>query len=161
MSLLAGGGGGLGGRILGVAFIVLTLGGLVVLPGTVLLVRFLRGIPDVRLDEQGLVWGRDRTRDLTLDWADVEAVEIRPNRSGLGIDRVFIFTTRPGPAAPAVRSRLGRFTAAVNRATFGSAFAVSTQFDDCPWPELRALVASRLPDVPIVEADAVGAPRRG
>jgi hypothetical protein len=152
LSLLAGGGGGLAGRLLAVAFIVVTLGGLVVLPGTTLIVRYLRGIPDVRVDELGLTWGRDRSRDLALDWVDVERVEIRIHNSGLGDDRVFVLTPLAGSGSPA-GGRLGRFTAAVNRLTFGSPFAVSTQFEDCPWTELRDLIAARLPGTPIVETD--------
>jgi len=149
---LVGGDGSLLGRLIGVAFIVLTLGGLVVLPGTILLARWLRGIPDVRVDELGLIWGRDRSRDLALAWPNIAGVEIRINDSGLGKDRVFVFTPLPGTGSVA-RSRLGRFTAAVNRLMFGSPFAVSTLFENCPWTELRDLVATRLPGVPIDETD--------
>jgi hypothetical protein len=48
--------------VLGVVFIVATLGGLVVVPGVLLLRRYARGIPDLRLDDRRILASMNRLR---------------------------------------------------------------------------------------------------
>jgi hypothetical protein len=133
------------------AFIVATLGGLVVVPGVAMLGRLARGVPVVRIDDTGVVWGRDRSRDLSIDWADIESAAARSVRSQGFTERAFVLMPRPGAAAPAPGTLYGRFVAASNRAAHRTPFAISTRMLDGSWEEIRAALAGHLGERLIVE----------
>ena len=141
--ILAAGRGPLGG-ILGVAFLAAVLGGLIVVPGTVVLTRLARGVPDVRIDTQGIVWGSDRSRDLAIDWSDVEAVVIGRQKTQYMTDRLFVIRPRAGRTIPRPRTVYGRLMAIANRMTTRSRFAISTMTTDQPWDEIRATIEAHL-----------------
>lgn len=135
-------------EILTAIFIVGVLGGLIVVPGTALLVRQARGVPDVRFDERGVVWGRDRARDLAIDWADVERVISKKQETQYLTDRVFVLRPRPGASGTAATTVFGRVLGAMNRLTYGSPYTISSLVADRPWEEIRRLLAAYLPDRP-------------
>jgi hypothetical protein len=41
------------------------------------LMRVWDGTPFLRIDRQGLVWGRDRHRDIALDWTEIKRIETK------------------------------------------------------------------------------------
>jgi hypothetical protein len=133
-------------RILIVVVIVAVLGGLIVVPGTALLVRTARGVPDVRFDETGVVWGRDRSRDLSIDWADIEAVTARTHETEHLTDRVFVLRPRPGRSGTRAKTLYGRVMGAGNRIMYGSPFTISTIVADHSWDAILQVLAAHLPN---------------
>ncbi len=133
-------------RILIVVVLVAVLGGLIVVPGTALLVRHARGVPDVRLDDQGVVWGRDRLRDLSIDWADIERVAAKEHRTEHMTDRVFVLRPRSGRSGRPAKTIYGRLMGAGNRLMYGSPFAISTVVADRSWDEILRVLAAHLPN---------------
>jgi hypothetical protein len=133
--------------ILGVVFITATLGGLVVVPGVLLLGRYARGIPDVRLDERGIVWGRDRACEQSLDWAAIERV-ITKRIEGDMPERAFILRIRPDGSGSRATSVDGRILTSMNRLRYGTTFAISTLGADRSWEDIRAALGAHLPDRP-------------
>jgi hypothetical protein len=127
-----------------VVFLVATLGGLVVLPGTILMLRAARGIPDLLIDERGIVWGRDRRRDQSLDWDDVAAV-ITKRIGGDMPERAFILRIRPGGSGSRAVSRGGRILISMNRLRYGTTWSISTAGADHAWKEIRAALGEHLP----------------
>jgi hypothetical protein len=134
---------GLGG-MLTVAFIVAILGGMIVVPGIAILTRLARGVPDVRIDRQGIIWGNDRSRDLAIDWSDVERVTSRSQKTQYLTDRLFVVQPHAGHTAKPPRTIYGRFMALSNRMTSGSRFAISTLVVDHPWDEIRTTIEAHL-----------------
>ena len=139
------------GGILAVAILALTLGGLIVVPGIAVLGRLARGAPDVRIDAQGVVWGNDRSRDLAIDWSDVDAVTSRIQKSRYLTDRLLVFQPRAGRTGTPPRTLYGRLMAFSNRVTSGSRFAISTMVVDHPWDDVRATIEAHL-GRPVVSA---------
>jgi len=150
VAILAGRGIDLVGLLL-VAFIFATLGGLIVVPGAATLVRLARGVPTVRLDPQGIVWGDDRSRDLAIAWPDVAEVRLVVVTNQVVPDRVFVIRARDGVPRPTPATRYGRVVAALNRSQHRTPFAISTMGADQPVERVRAVLASHLPDRPIVD----------
>jgi hypothetical protein len=134
------------------SLIVATLGGLIVLPGSVLLWRLARGVPTVRLDSIGVVWGADRGRDLTIDWEEIEAVRGRVVQSQGFTDRVFVVTAVPGRTTQPARTLYARAITVVNRGMYGSPFVISTLTADHSWDEIREVLEGRLGDRLTVDA---------
>ena len=132
------------GGLVTVAAIVAILGGLIVVPGVAILTRLARGVPDVRIDRQGVVWGSDRTRDLAIDWSDVERVTSRIQKTQYLTDRLFVLHARPGQTPTPPHTIYGRFMALSNRMTSGSRFAISTLVVDHPWDEIRTTIEAHL-----------------
>jgi hypothetical protein len=139
-------------EILVALLIVATLGGLIVLPGSVLLWRLARGVPTVRLDSTGIVWGSDRARDLAIDWSQIEAVHGRVVQSQGFADRVFVVAASPDRPTSSPRTIDARAITVVNRSMYRSPFAISTMTADRSWEEIRAVIADRIGDRLIVEA---------
>jgi hypothetical protein len=144
------------GGILGVAFLAATLGGLIVVPGTIILGRLARGVPDVRIDGQGIVWGSDRTRDLAIDWSDIESVSSRFQKTQYLTDRLFVVKPRDGVQPGRPHTTYGSFMALANRMTTRSPYAISTMVTDHPWDEIRAAIEGHL-GRPVEEIQAPGA----
>jgi hypothetical protein len=138
-------------EILVVLLIVATLGGLIVLPGAVLLSRLARDIPTVRLDSTGIVWGRDRARDLAIDWTEIEAVRGRVVQSQGFTDRVFVVAGAPDRPIRPARTLYARAITVVNRSMYGSPFAISTMTADRTWEDIRMVIEGRLGDRLVVE----------
>jgi hypothetical protein len=132
-----------------IVFILVTLGGLIVVPGLVMLTRLARGVPTVRIDDRGIVWGDDRSRDLSIDWADVAGVTVRTVTNQVVPDRVLVIRPREGFETATPASRYGRVVAALNRSTHGTPFAISTVIADQPVEGIRDAVASRLGGMPV------------
>jgi hypothetical protein len=132
------------GGLLPVAFIVAILGGLVVVPGIVILTRLARGVPDVRIDRLGIVWGNDRSRDLAIDWPDVERVSSRLQKTQYLTDRLFVVQPRAGRTGAPPTTIYGRFMAIANRMTSGSRYSISTIATDHPWDEIRRAIEAYL-----------------
>jgi hypothetical protein len=130
--------------IAAVVFIVATLGGLIVLPGALLIVRSAQGIPDLLLDERGIVWGRDRRHDQSLDWDDVAAV-ITKRIGGDMPERAFILRIQPGRSGSLATSAGGRILMSMNRLRYGTTWSISTAGADRPWEEIRAALGEHLP----------------
>ena len=144
------------GGILGVAFLAATLGGLIVVPGTVILGRLARGVPDVRIDRQGIVWGSDRTRDLAIDWSDIESVSSRFQKTQYLTDRLFVVKPRDGVQPGRPHTTYGSFMALANRMTTRSPYAISTMVTDHSWDEIRTTIERHL-GRPVEEIPAPGA----
>ncbi len=120
-----------------------------VVPTAIFLVRALRGIPDARLDLQGVVWGRDRSRDLSIDWGEIGRVSVKVERTQYVTDRVFVLHPAAGRTGRAARTHFGRVLGRVNRFRYGTPFAISTVTADQPWETVRQVLVARLPEVPI------------
>jgi hypothetical protein len=133
-------------EILVALLIVATLGGLIVLPGSVLLWRLARGVPTVRLDSTGIVWGGDRARDLAIDWSDVDAVHGRVVKSQGFADRVFVVQGASDRPTSSPRTIYARAITFVNRSMYGSPFAISTMTVDRSWEEIRGAIEGRIGD---------------
>ena len=133
-------------RVLIVVVLVAVLGGLIVIPGTALLVRHARGVPDVRFDNQGVVWGRDRARDLAIDWADIEAVTAKTHETEHITERVFVLRPRPGRSGRRAKTIYGRLLGAGNRLMYGGPFVISTVTADRSWDEILQVLAAHLPN---------------
>jgi hypothetical protein len=127
-----------------VASIVAILGGLIVGPGTAVLIRLALDVPDVRLDRQGIVWGTDRTRDLAIAWLEIETAASKLQATEFLTDRLIVFRPRPGVSVRRPRTIYGRFTALSNRMTSGSPYAISTFFANQPWDVISASVERHL-----------------
>lgn len=132
--------------ILTVLFFVATLGGLIVVPGAAMLARHARGVPDVRFDDQGVVWGRDRTRDMALDWPDIEGVTAKTHQTKHLTDRVFLLRPRPGRPGTGAKTIYGRVMGAGNRLMYGGPFVISTVAADRSWDEILQVLAAHLPN---------------
>jgi hypothetical protein len=117
-----------------------------VLPGSVLLWRLARGVPSVRLDSNGIVWGSDRARDLSIDWSEVEAVRGRIVQSQGFTDRVFVVEGAAGRPTSSPRTIYARAITFVNRSMYRSPFAISTMSADRSWDEIREVIAARVGD---------------
>jgi hypothetical protein len=131
--------------LLTIGFLVVVLGGLIVVPGTALVSRAARGIPNVRLDERGAVWGSDRSRDLSIDWSDVEAVVSKTSDHGQMTDRVFVLRPKPTHVGPKASSLYGRAMGGLSRAMYGSPYTISTAAEDHSWEDVRRFLGARLP----------------
>ena len=127
-----------------VVFLVATLGGLVVLPGAILIVRSAQGIPDLLLDERGIVWGRDRRYDQSLEWDDIDAV-ITKRIGGDMPERAFIVRIRPGRSGSSATSAGSRILLSMNRLRYGTTWSISTAGADHPWEQIRAALGQHLP----------------
>ena len=128
-----------------IGFFVLVLGGLVVVPGAAMLARLARGVPDVRIDDRGVVWGLDRSRDLSIDWADIDAVVTRRFETRHMTDRLLVLRPKPGRADGSARTAYGRIMGQLARIMYGSPYAISTVAADHSWEEVRAELGARLP----------------
>jgi hypothetical protein len=117
---------------------------MIVVPGIAILTRLARGVPDVRIDRQGIVWGNDRSRDLTIDWSDVGRVTSRLQKTQYLTDRLFVVQPRAGWTGRPPTTIYGRLMAIANRMTSGSRFAISTLTADHPWDEIRATIESHV-----------------
>jgi hypothetical protein len=133
-------------RILTVLVLVATLGGLIVVPGTALLVRHARGVPDVRFDDQGVVWGLDRSRDMAIDWRDIERVTAKTQETKYLTERVFVLQPRAGRSGSRAKTLYGRLTGAGNRLMYGGPFVISTVAADRSWDEILQVLAAHLPN---------------
>ncbi len=127
-----------------VGCILATLGGLIVLPGVAMLGRFARGVPTVRIDDLGVVWGSHRARDLSIDWGDVAGVTLRTVTNQVIPDRVFVIRPVDGRPEAAPLTRYGRIVAALNRSMYRTPFAISTVIADQPVERIRLALAARL-----------------
>lgn len=137
--------------ILSITFFVLGLGGLLVVPGTLLLARQARGIPDVRLDPRGIVWGNDRDREQSVDWVAIAGVTSK-TMPGNVPERAFILRLRSGRSGKRATSAYGRILAITNRMRYGTPWAISTVGSDKSWEEIRRHLGLRLPGVPFDQA---------
>jgi hypothetical protein len=144
------------GGILGVAILVAVLGGLIVVPGTFILGRLARGVPDVRLDGRGIVWGSDRTRDLAIDWSEIESISGQVQKTQYLTDRLFVVKPKAEVTPEPPRTTYGRFMALANRMTSRSPYAISTMVADHPGDEIRSVLEVHL-GRPIEETPAPGA----
>jgi len=126
------------------AFLLGTLGILVVIPGAAALIRLARGVPDVRIDGQGIVWGNDRTRDLQIDWRDVEVVSTRVQQTQYLTDRLIVLRARPDARPKPPRTRWGRILGGGQRVFYGSRFAISTAVEDAPFETIKAAIERHL-----------------
>jgi hypothetical protein len=133
------------GEALAIVFIVATLGGPIVVPGAGALARIVKGVPDARIDDRGIVWGRDRTRDLAIDWTDVDEVMGRVLPTRYITERVFAIMPFPGRTGTPARTPYGRVLALANRLRYGSPFVISMTVADRSWEEVRDVLATRLP----------------
>jgi len=127
-----------------IVFILLTLGGLIAVPGLVMLGRFARGVPTVRIDDTGIVWGSDRSRDLAIDWPEIAGVTLRTVTNQVVPDRVFVIVPREDAVIARPASPYGRVVAALNRSMYRTPFAISTVVADQPIQPVRARIDSRL-----------------
>ena len=130
--------------IAAVVFIVATLGGLVVVPGTLLLVRAAQGIPDLLLDDRGIVWGRDRRRDQSLDWDAIESIATK-RVGGDMPERAFILRVVPGRTGTPATGVGARILASMNRLRYGTTWSISTAGADRSWEEIRAALGAHVP----------------
>jgi hypothetical protein len=122
------------------AYVVFDLG-----PLAYLLQRPLRGTPEVRLDAQGIVWGDDRRRHLSLDWNDIARVRIWPNPIQLGDTGSLVFDPVPGHGVTHRGGPVQQLRDRIFRSEYGTKFVVSTWSTDCSFTELCHLVEARVP----------------
>lgn len=132
-------------KILTILFIDTVLGGLIVVPGTAVLARHIRGVPNVRLDDRGIVWGRDPARDLSIEWRDVERISTRKVKLGRVTDRAMIVRPRPGWSDSRAKTLYGRILRLGNRWQYEAPLVISTFGADHSVEEILAYLADRLP----------------
>lgn len=132
-------------KILTILFFFVVLGGLIVVPGTAVLARHARDVPNVLLDETGIVWGRDRSRDLSIDWADVERITTKKVKLGRVTDRAMVVRPRPGRSSRSARTLYGRLLTIGNRLQYDGPLVISTFGADHSTEEILAFIADRLP----------------
>lgn len=135
-----------GGGLALMLFAVVPLSGFVVLPAIRGLWRWATGSPNLRIDERGLVWGRNRARDPAIDWTDIAGISMRrvESRRYQVRDQALIVDPVPG-YRPA--DRLGpyvRVAAAFNRIAFDNAYVISTMTLSCTFDELVAALNPHL-----------------
>ena len=132
-------------KILTILFFFIVLGGLIVVPGTAVLARHARGVPNVRLDDSGIVWGRDRSRDLSIDWSDVERITTKKVKLGRVTDRAMLVRPREGRSASPATTLYGRILAVGNRLQYDAPLVISTFGADHSTEEVLAFLSERLP----------------
>jgi hypothetical protein len=113
--------------------------------------RRARAIPLVTIDQQGLVFGSDRHRDPAIDWQDVERVAVR-HLGGFGYStwirfQVFLVYAKADHAAMRGRGRSTRLAGKV----LGSPYAISSLFASWSDAQIREMLQSHLPGVPVVD----------
>jgi hypothetical protein len=137
-------------------FVVVLVGGALV--ATALVIRRRGARPYARLDEEGIVWGVDRRRDLSLPWAAISKIRIAPNPIQLSDDRVFVFQAVRNWRPPAELGWLSRQFIGQNEQQFGTPYVIQSRGTDCPWREFRDVVNGRRPDLSIVEGSFLDPP---
>lgn len=109
------------------------------------------GIPIVRIDDRGLVFGRDRRRDPAIDWRDVLRVDVRSSRANSLTWRVFVIRAAPGADATKGRRLWSWLTGTLSRVIYGTPYAISSLGVDWSEAQIREMLQSHLPGVPIVD----------
>jgi hypothetical protein len=126
----------------------------VLAPLAYVLRRAFRGTPEVRLDAQGIVWGDDRSRHLSLDWDDIARVRVWPNPIQLGDTGLLVFDPVAGHRVSHRAGPVQRLRDRIFRVEYGSKFVVSTWSTDCSFTELCHLVEARVPRSALPEGTA-------
>ena len=115
--------------------------------------RAIRGIPMVRIDSYGITMGRDRMRDLSMAWDDMQSVEVRVLESNGMRDRLLIVNPLRTDWL-AEQPWLWRLYARLSRVMYGGHFALSTMALTAPLEEILARVGAFRPS--LVSADVSG-----
>jgi hypothetical protein len=123
----------------------------IVVMGVGLLSCWALGIPIVRIDDRGLVFGRDRRRDPAIDWRDIQRVDVRSLRYRSMHYRVFAIRAAPGARATKGRGLWARLTGKLSSMFYGSPYAISSLGVDWSEDQIREMLQSHLPGMPIVD----------
>jgi hypothetical protein len=78
--------------------------GTMFMAGVAVLWRVWNGIPLLLIDGRGMVWGRDRDRDISLTWSEIERIDARRIYYRSFMDRLLIVV----PKDPYVLARYPR-----------------------------------------------------
>ena len=120
--------------------------GAVVLPSLMLIRREQRSPVYITVDEEGLIWGTDRSRDLSLPWVAIEKIRAVPDPYRESSMHEIAFLPVAGYRSPGSRGRND-----IRQSSVGDyLFEIDTRLGDCPEDEFLGLIASRRPDLPIV-----------
>jgi hypothetical protein len=84
--------------------------GLLIAPGVWCLYRAWRRMPALQVDAWGLVWGDDWSRDLSIEWREIDAITSRLVRSRGYSDRFVLIHPKNGVVPPRV-ARVFRWAA--------------------------------------------------
>jgi hypothetical protein len=115
--------------------------GLLIVPGIWYLVRMWRDVPALQVDAWGLVWGDDWSRDLAIEWQDIDSITSRPLRSQYYSDRLLLIQ----PRTAGIRSTLPamkRWSAWVTAQLYGTPYAIGLGTLRIKREELVALIRS-------------------
>ena len=117
----------------------------VLAPLAYFLQRPLLGKPELRLDAQGIVWGDDRRRHLSLDWDDIARVRVWPTPIRLGDTGMLVIDPVAGHRMTHRAGLVRRLRDRIFRSEFGTTYVVSTWSTDCSFTDLCRLVEARVP----------------
>jgi len=133
-----------------IAFIIGLCGGLVVLltiPSMWWVTRAIRRVPALRMDEWGVVLGRDRLRDTSIGWDEIGSVEVRTTEGSAIRDVVILLRPRDPTAWKARQNGWMRLSTALSQMTYGAAFAISTAPLDVSVDEILSRIAVHKPSL--------------
>lgn len=115
--------------ILTVAFVAITIGGLLVVPTAYFLVRRVLGVPAITVDPRGVVLGGSWSRDLAVEWSNVRRIRLREvSSNGIRDTQVLFDLVDDAPLRARARGLRRRATLLANRLMFGVPFGLSTAY---------------------------------
>jgi hypothetical protein len=129
-------------KILFIAGFVTFFVPVLVVPSWLSLWHVARGIPVVTIDDRGIVWGRDRTRDLTADWSDIDRIRGVPYRSRGYSDRLLWVETGSVDRTRAL-GRWKRFQLRLTNWIYGAPLVIPTTILQIEFDELVAAIRAR------------------
>jgi hypothetical protein len=117
------------GALVPIAFVVVTLGGLIVAPGLYMGIRRLLGIPMLTVDSRGMVLGGSWDRDLAVEWTNVRRIRVRTTvANGITDHQLLIDLIDERPLVQRARLLRQKAVLATNRLMFRQPFGVSTAY---------------------------------
>lgn len=120
---------------------------LVVVPAMWWVLRAVRWVPFLRIDDWGVVLGRDRLRDLSIEWGEIAVLEVRSSRDNLVRDLVVLLHPADADAWEARQTLASRTASVVFGAMYNGRFAIPTRQLDVPFDEILARIALHKPSL--------------
>jgi hypothetical protein len=121
--------------------------------------HWLRRVPAVRLDDRGIVWGADRSRDLSIDWGDIAGVSVRVVRGNPRVPfagHLIIIDPQPSHRPRSTLTTAARISAVGNRFAFDTPYVIGTAFLDRSASTLLPVIFRHVPGRPL--DDVTGEP---
>ena len=132
------------GRPFLLALVAVILGVLVV-PSTPVIWRWLRHQPEYVIDDLGITWGGDALRDPFVAWADIQSVTAGQIQSRYVSDRVIVVRSRrPWREAAAGLGRWRRWGMAASDWLSGEPYQMSTTLTTPGYEVIAAEIEARM-----------------